>query len=597
MSETLPSSPATTIPEAEQLDLTSEQGWNQQLDLSGEAGWAPEQTNLTGEPGWNGGSASASPETGQPISQPMGQDSEQYRTLEFDVEQPATASLDSLPEPIPAAETAPAAGPQEQVQPQVQEQAKSLSPEDQKRIAGEAKEYFNSLDKYFDNSEASRDPKAPKTVEQMRQQLAQYEQSVKDAYLEEFKTLGIENVDGKWAMAPEIIDQVNEAIAKAKQQKIAEFARQLRYGPEENKDKDVNKARESLTKLLNMSDEQFTQLRRDWEQHSIGRAYEAATKEDKNYKVGEQRQAARSEIDRLQEQYGGTLLEVARLPLDREAGGQTRAALDTYLERQRQIKNSPNRLVDTEVASAISRGQAVRDLETQLKQKYQAEGLDPVQIQDRLEESRGALQSWVENIQNGPKALEDLNTFEAQQDKERRLSAKRQKVREYFAAVLLPKAVRGVFNRSEAKAEAPEAAPQIDLKEMMGRGVDHNGSHTRAGGEALLGGGSGGSGESLWRKTMANVELARNLGRNEGRLLQAMIYMALVPKGLEDGAAAAWQAIPEKTKKEARKKMVMGMSVTARAIVRAKVKAVEKARKAGATGAAAAALRIGTLRA
>lgn len=550
---------------------------DQQLNLSSERAWNGEQLDLTSEKGWS-------------EAQPMGQDSAEYRKLEFDVKQPATGvsnfapeavaagpTVDAEPEVLPMTGLEPARTLEEQAAAAIdQERPQSKTPEDYRRIKKEAKEYFD----YFENSQF---------IEQMRNLLSRHTQETKTAMLKQFQELGIADINNERAMESLVVQKVNEAMAAARERKIKELAEATFPYEEGKKTKKADRGRESLTKLLNLSEEDFTALKEDWRVHEIDKAHAQALEDDKAYKVGEQRKLARGEVAGLNEKYGGVLAEISRLPLDREPGGQTSKALASYLERQKKITAAKDGLVDPEIVSDVSRGQAVRDLEQQLRQKYQSEGLSEEQIRSRLDESKASLDTWLKHIDDKNMPLADLQRFENQRNKEQMLNAKRQKVREYLSSTLLPRTIRGLFNKAETKAQTPE---ELDLEEIMAHGVDHNGSHTKAGGEALLSGG----GESLWRKTVLNLELARNLARNEGRLMQGLIYMTLIQKGVEGGASAAWNAIPEKTKKEARKKFMMGMAITGRAILRASLKAAEKSREAGAVGASAAAIKLGTMR-
>ena len=74
-----------------------------------------------------------------------------------------------------------------------------------------------------------------------------------------------------------------------------------------------------------------------------------ALQEDKKYKVGEQRKAARSETEALEQKYGGVLGEISRLPLDREPGGATHTILEDYLQREQKIDTASSELMDKKI--------------------------------------------------------------------------------------------------------------------------------------------------------------------------------------------------------------------------------------------------------
>ena len=92
---------------------------------------------------------------------------------------------------------------------------------------------------------------------------------------------------------------------------------------------------------------------------------------------------------------------------------------------------------------------------------------------------------------------------------------------------------------------------------------------------------------------MAQLEMARTLSRNENTLMKALIYYTAVEKSLGTGFVSAWEAIPEEKKKQARKKLMLGMAATSTAIARMSAKATAKAKMAAATGAAAGTIWAG----
>lgn len=566
--------PNKSAAETQQLNLTDERGWQEGMQAY------PGQMDLTGEAGWS------------PSPQP--QESEEYRSLEFDNVGPAqpvdhlseweysTYRKDEIArggtplsyddwEKTGAAKVA--LKPPEAINPA----SETLTPEDLKRIDQESKLYFELLDEYFDNGEVTREPRSLARVIELRAELVAHEQAVKAAMLEEFQKLGVADINNERTMEQVVIDKVNEGVATARSRGISDLTRQnVRYSRERDYNR-IEKTRESLAKLLAMTDEQFSRIQEDWEIHRMGRAHEAARKEDKTIKTGEQVKQARENIDNLNRQYGGVLDQISRLPLDKEPGGQTQAVIDDYQAKLQQINTRPDSLVDRSISYDVVRAQAVRDLEEQLKQKYQAEGLTPDQVQSRIQEAHGALDTWLQHTRVSTRTLDQLREFNSAHSKEQFWSARRQRTREFLVAAVLPRAIRARFGRGERRAETQEL-PNIDLKDTYRRAVDPDGSHARSGGRVLLGGGDSG-GENLWHRAVSNVEQAHNLARNENGLLKAFLYLSLLPMGVEGGLEAAWRAIPNSAKEEVRKQFSLGRAATARWARRAKARAAEEARK------------------
>lgn len=528
--------PSSPVPTAEELP-------NQQLDL-------------TAEPGWDG------------AKQPYHQNPD-YRALEFEVEKPSDSST-------PVAE-ATSSGQSQETRPMesgVKPWEEPPSERDWRRIDREAKAYFD----HFED---------PQDIIDLRGDLAKHLQEVKEATWKEMVDSGLISNPGEAGYEEQpanklAIRSLYEAIDRAKTDKIAELVEgALDYEDDSRKErKGVNKARESLAKLLDMPVEQFDQLRRDWQQHEISEAHGEAQKEDKNYKVGEQRRAARAEIAGLERKYGGVLGEISRLSLDREAGGVTELALSSYLERKKKIESLDNGLVDRDSLQEVTEAVAIRDLQAQLKPKYQAEGLSEEQIQSKLDESTEALKTWLQHINNGTNPLADLQKYENQNNKEQMLAAKRQKISEFIGSAIILRSLRRLVSGEKSPAEQPA----VNVAEILERGVDHGGSHARSGGEVLL---NSDKAETFRGRVMAQLEMYRTLGKNEGALTKSLLAVVALEKSLGAGLQSAWEAIPQETKNEARKKVMLKKAALASALSRLSARAAAKARKAAATGASA----------
>lgn len=491
------------------------------------------------EKGWH-----QSAELEKPKSElPESQESPDYKALEFDVKplKPEVVEKPWLEGEVP-------------------------SEQDWRRIDREAKAYFDNFED-------------PQDVVGLQQDLANYLKEVSNATRKQLSELGLE-------ANSKIADQaVQQTVEAAKPKRITELVEQaLPYSRKEGKD--VNNSRESLTKLLNMGQEQFDQLMNDWRQHEMRELHAEALEEDKKFKVGKERKAARSEAEALDEKYGSVLAEISALPLDKEPGGLTHDTVDAYLGRQRKIESVNNELVDPAMLIEASQAQAVLDLQGQLRQKYQSEGLSEEQIQAKLAESAIALQTWVEHIDGNGIPLADLQRYENQGNKEKMLSAKRQKAGEYIGSVLLFRGIREALGREKS----PEAQPDIEVGEILERGIDHSGSRDKAGAEVLANPDRAGS---FLGRVMSQLETARTLSRNESTLMKSLIYMTAVEKSLGDGFVSAWEAIPAEKKKQARKKIMLGMAATSSALARMSAKAAAKARKTAATGATAGTIWLG----
>ena len=484
---------------------------------------------------------------------PTPQDSPDYKALEFDVKP-------LVREPAPLLEMPDFSRPEER---------------DWRRIEREAKTYFDEFED-------------PQEIIDLRQDLAGHEKAVKSALLKHFQELGIADVNNEYVIEKIVVQKTKEALASAKNKKIAELVQQaLPYEEDSRKEKkQVDKAGESLARLLDMPQEQFDQLLKDWQHHEVNEAHGEALKEDKKYKIGEQRRAARGEITELDEKYGGVLAEISQLPFDKEAGGSTHQSIHDYFERKQKINSLEDALVEKADLEDVSVAQCVRDLQVQLRQKYQAEGLSAEQIQARLDESSGALETWLRHIDGNGIPLVDLQRYENQGNKEQMLSSRRQKAAEYIGSTLFMSALKGALRREKPA----EVESEINVSEVFEHGIDHNGSRTQGGAEVLS---NPEKAASFRGKVMAQLEMARTLSRNENTLMKALIYYTAVEKSLGTGFVSAWEAIPEEKKKQARKKLMLGMAATSTAIARMSAKATAKAKMAAATGAAAGTIWAG----
>ena len=151
------------------------------------------------------------------------------------------------------------------------------------------------------------------------------------------------------------------------------------------------------------------------------------------------------------------------------------------------------------------------------------------------------------------------------------------------------RAVKGTFERGKPS----ETKTEINVNEVLEHGIDHNGSRGTAGAAALRNGEKVGS---LWGRVMGQLETARQLSRNEGTLMRSVIYLAAIERSLGDSFVSAWEAVPDEKKKQARKKIMLGMAATSSAIARMSAKAAQKARKTAATGAATGTIWLGNVR-
>lgn len=448
--------------------------------------------------------------------------------------------------------------------------------EDLPRIKAEAKEFFD----HFED---------PQDIKDLRQDLGTYLMDVTSEMTKQFTELGLlPGPDGDQATRRRALEKIDQAVEAARTAKIAELSQSaLPYETNKRKErKQIDSERQKLAELLAMPAEEFGQLEKDWELYKIDELHAEALKEDKNYKVGEQRRAARGEISALDQKYDGVLGEISRLPLDKEPGGQTHDILDSYLQRQRRIKEIDNPLANREMLQAASLSQALSELQTGLRQRYQAEGLSAEQIQAKLDQATPSLETWLEHINGEGIPLADLARYENRTNKENALSQRRQKASEYIGSVLLIRTIRGVFERGKNV----EKQTTIDIGEILERGIDHNSSRLRTGAEALSDPNKAGS---LGGRIMAQLEMARNLSRNEGTLMRSLIYMTAVEKSLGDSFITAWDAIPEERKRQARKKLMLGMAAAPGTIARLSARLRAKARKTAATGAAAGTIWLG----
>src|SRR3989344_786145 len=197
---------------------------------------AHQQLDLTAEAGWSGGPTHP-------------QENPQYRAMEFDVEPLATPAVQpEAAEPLP----------------EIPDLTEPPSEQDWRRIEREAKAYFDEFED-------------PQDIIDLRQDLAKHSTEVQDETWKLLSELGLGQAD-KFAT-----QKVQEAVGAAKAKKIIELVEQaLPYEEDGRKErKQVDQARESLAKLLNMPQEQFDQLRQDWQHHEVSEAHAEALKADK----------------------------------------------------------------------------------------------------------------------------------------------------------------------------------------------------------------------------------------------------------------------------------------------------------------------------
>ncbi len=441
------------------------------------------------------------------------------------------------------------------------------TPEDWQRIKSEAKEFFDQ----FENVEG---------VEALRQAVSRHGSEVQAAMQQQLEELGLTS-------------DIEPAVQNAKADKAAQLVEAALPYPDDVRRgdrKDIDRQRASLAKMLAMSDEQFSNLSQDWQAHEVSTLHGEALAEDKNYKAGEQRKAVKQELRGLDEKYGGVLPEISALPLDKEPGGALQTALGGYGERTQKINAGPaSELINKDFLKQANAAQLVKELEASLTEKYQAQGLSEAQIQAKLAESHSSLETWVKGMDGQTSALGDLDKLEQQGNKEKMLTAKRHKIGEYIGSALLMRAIKGTFERGKSN----ETKTEINVTEVLAHGIDHNGSRGVAGAETLRNGEKAGS---LGGRVMAQLETARQLSRNEGTLMRSLIYLAAVERSLGDSFVSTWDAIPAERKKQARKKLMLGMAATSSAIARMSAKAAQKARKTAATGAAAGTIWLGNVR-
>ncbi len=448
------------------------------------------------------------------------------------------------------------------------------TPEDFRRIESETKDYFDLFED-------------PEDVLVLRQQLAEHSSAVQTEMQKQLQELGF--ISGNPEANGLVTEKIQEVVMAATAKKAAELVEQgLEYeSTSRGEKKEVNQARESLTKLLSMPAEEFDRLKQDWKRYEMDKLHSEAYSEDKEFKVGEQRRVARGEVDALDQKYGGVLAEINHLPLDREPGGATFATLDGYARRQQKIDGINSELIDKETLKEVNIAQTAGELQASLKAKYQAEGLSEEQIQAKLAESAPSLETWLKHIDSKGLPLADLEKYGNQSNKEKMLSQRRQKASEYIGSVLLIRSLHGVLNREKS----PDLQPEVSVSEVFERGIDHNDSRARAGAEAMQ---DPEKASSFMGRVIAQLETARNLSQNEGTLMKSLIYITAIEKSLGDGFITAWEAIPEEKKKQARKKIMLGMAVTASTLSKMSARVAAKARKTAATGASAGTIWLGS---
>lgn len=456
----------------------------------------------------------------------------------------ATAAVETPAEPKPAFERL---------------ESRTYNSRDWERVKKSAKEFFD----FFQSDEDRRGENTRQGLISARAELKKQLEAFQEQALAAATEID-PNFSDQAAIAKAVENTKNDMVMDLVTDQFEDVE-----GANRKERKTTAKSRESLTKLLTMSDEQFRQVIQDWEMHDARLDHAVARKEDKGYNSKSMHVEAVKELGALDDRYGGTMAEVSAMPLDRSEGGATQHILGEYMATQAENRQKhPNML---EVVDQANVNKAVKALQESLKAGYLAQGMSEEQATRKLAEGLPALRKWIEAQDGSTNALADLEKYGLQRNKEAMWAVKRQKVREYLGPTVL-KQVFGNLFRGE---KAPSLVQRINLAAELNRSIDHSGGRRRAGAAAMRNSGRIGS---LWGRVVTQLETARNLGRNEGTLMKSRLYITAMERGLGDSLVTAWEAIPESEKQKAREKWALGKATAAASLRKLAAKAAQKAR-------------------